>query len=239
VSELDRILGAIKSIHAAGLDASAWPSALELMTSAVGGVGAAFEVHDKRKSALTTFHSFGLNPGIQGEYADHYAAISPRVQAALHWRTGRVVWDYDILDEAAMRRDPFYAEFLPRFGLRYFAAGIVANNADEFVGLGVQRSARQGHPSRREVGRLRHLLPHVQQAYDVSRRLKGALGICRGRCAGRLCPHPRAQPQHGLHPSAALARKDRLEPPARADSQAQRIAAAVAGGVMRLMPTAS
>jgi hypothetical protein len=44
----------------------------------------------------------------------------------LNQRAGSLSWDYRILDENAMARDPFYAEFLTRVGLRYFMSAVAA-----------------------------------------------------------------------------------------------------------------
>jgi DNA-binding CsgD family transcriptional regulator len=43
-----------------------------------------------------------------------------------------------------------------------------------FAVFAIQRSAKQGHVGKREIGLMRQLVPHVQQAFDVARRLKGA-----------------------------------------------------------------
>jgi DNA-binding CsgD family transcriptional regulator/PAS domain-containing protein len=168
------LFATIEAIHAAGLDDACWPRALAAMREVVGGTGATFEVIDKRQFEHTAFHSVGIPPVQQIEYADYYFSISPRVRAGLLTTTGDVHWDYQILDEAAMRRDPFYADFLPQTGLRYFVSGTIRQTEDEFAVFAIQRSARQGHVGNREITLMRQLVPHVQQAFDVARRLKGA-----------------------------------------------------------------
>jgi DNA-binding CsgD family transcriptional regulator/PAS domain-containing protein len=173
------ILNTIEAIHAAGLDAALWPHALAAMTEAVGGVGATFEVFDKRRQAHAAYHFHGLPPAHQIEYAQHYLASSPRIRAGMSWQAGHVDYDYEILDETAMRRDPFYAEFLPRLGLRYFVAGTIRQTEDEFAVLAVQRTPAQGHVGQQQIATMRRLLPHVQQAYDVNRRLKSAVTVGR------------------------------------------------------------
>jgi DNA-binding CsgD family transcriptional regulator len=170
----DDLLAAVEAIHAAGLDDAYWPQALAAMREVVGGVGATFEVIDKTRSAHTAFHSVGIPPVHQIEYADYYLAISPRVRTGLLTPTGHVTWDYQIIDEAAMRRDPFYADFLPKNGLRYFVAGTIRQSEDQFTVFAIQRSVKQGHVGKREIALMRQLVPHVQQAFDVARRLKSA-----------------------------------------------------------------
>jgi len=168
------LLATIEAVHAAGLNDAYWPRALAAMREIVGGAGATFEVIDKSRFAPTAFHSVGIPPVQQIEYADHYLAINPRARAGLATPTGHVQWDYQIINEAAMQRDPFYADFLPQIGLRYFVAGTIRQTEDEFAVFAIQRSPKHGHVGREEIGLMRRLLPHVQQAFDVARRLKSA-----------------------------------------------------------------
>jgi DNA-binding CsgD family transcriptional regulator len=174
VTKADKLLNAIEAIHGAGLDQERWPRALAAMREIIGGTGATFEVIDKSRFAPTAFHSIGIPPVGEIEYADHYFAINPRVRAALMTPTGHVHWDYQILSEAAMHQDPFYADFLPQLDLRYSVAGTIRQTEDELAVFAIQRSPKQGHVGRREIALMQRLLPHVQQAFDVARRLKHA-----------------------------------------------------------------
>jgi DNA-binding CsgD family transcriptional regulator len=169
----DDLLAALESIHAAGLDERQWPAALSAVTNLLGAVAATFEEFAKTPLQHRAFHTFGLPPLRELEYVDQYIACSPRIPAGLTWQTGRVAWDYQILDEAAMRRDIFYSEFLPRCGLRYSLAAVLRHTPDEFTVVAAQRSAKQGHVDRGEIRLMRQLLPHLQQAA----RLRGNRGI--------------------------------------------------------------
>jgi len=42
-----------------------------------------------------------------------------------------VSWDYKLLDEQVMERDPFYCEFLPVSGMRYFISAILEQTPDK------------------------------------------------------------------------------------------------------------
>jgi DNA-binding CsgD family transcriptional regulator len=172
MTTFDRLVATVESIHAAGLEANRWPRALQMINDMIIGAGATFEVIDKTRFAHSAFHSFGIPPAQQIEYADHYFPNSPRVRAGLATRIGHIHWDYQILDEAAMRRDPFYADFLPQLGLRYSIAGTVRQSESEFAVFAIQRSPQQGHVEKREIGLMRRLVPHMQHAFDVARRLR-------------------------------------------------------------------
>jgi DNA-binding CsgD family transcriptional regulator/PAS domain-containing protein len=179
----DDLLATLESIHAAGLDERQWPAALSAVTKLLGAVAATFEEFAKTPLQHRAFHTFGLPPLRELEYVDQYIACSPRIPAGLTWRTGRVAWDYQILDEAAMRRDVFYSEFLPRCGLRYSIAAVLVHTPDEFTVVAAQRSPKQGHVDRGDIRLMRHLLPHMQQAHDVAARLRGNRSV--GESLGR------------------------------------------------------
>jgi DNA-binding CsgD family transcriptional regulator len=71
-----------------------------------------------------------------------------------------------------MDRDPYYVKFLGVCDLRYFLSGQILNVPDAVGIVAVQRTRRQGHVQANDVERMRRLLPHLRQAYDVSLGLR-------------------------------------------------------------------
>ncbi|MGA9279723.1 MAG: hypothetical protein WBW00_00265 [Pseudolabrys sp.] len=70
-----------------------------------------------------------------------------------------------------MERDPFYAEFLPHMGLRYFTAAIFEHTPEKLAAVHVQRTRKQGHVDKREIAVMRRLCPHYHRAYATERRV--------------------------------------------------------------------
>ena len=87
---------------------------------------------------------------------------------------GAICYDDMVLEKRAIERDPFYMEFLAQYGFRYFISVNVAHTPTDSAPFAIQRTAKQGHIGRREIDLMRALTPHLQQAYDVARRLKNA-----------------------------------------------------------------
>jgi DNA-binding CsgD family transcriptional regulator/PAS domain-containing protein len=170
----DDLVATIEAVHAAGLDTQLWPHALAAVTALIGGIGATLEVIAKPTLCHREFRFAGLPPAEQLEYLDHYAALNPRLQLVLPRKSGEVTWDYQGFDENAMDSSPFYADFLTRMDLRYFVTATIEQSQQEFTVVTVQRSPAQGHVDRGEIALVRRLLPHLQQAFDVGRRLKTA-----------------------------------------------------------------
>lgn len=172
--EENALLRTIEAVHAAGLDAELWPSALRSLSELFGAVGATLEAVDKRSMLLTDFWAHGVPPGSELDYVDHFISISPRTALGFSPFTDIVGYDYMLLDEAAIDRDPYYSEFLRRGDLRYFVSASLTRTPEEFAVVAIQRSPRQGHVGKREIAMMRQLVPHLRQAFDVTRRLRDA-----------------------------------------------------------------
>jgi DNA-binding CsgD family transcriptional regulator len=162
----------VDAILAAGLDEALWPTALGKVTGLFGSVGTTFETVDRTVGRMTDFWSYGIPPGSELTYAEHYMASSPRMKLS-HWhRPGDVGFDRLVIDEAGMRSNEYYSEFLAGADMRYFISITVIQDAGELACLAVQRSPREGHAEKGEIERMIRLVPHVRQAFDTTRRLR-------------------------------------------------------------------
>jgi DNA-binding CsgD family transcriptional regulator/PAS domain-containing protein len=169
MGDRDDVIAAISAIHAAGLDAAKWPDALSRVTRLVGGLGASLEFMERPSLRHSAMYSHGL-PSV-GAYLDYYATMSPRLPFAARQAAGTVQYDAQYVDEPAMNANPFYMEFLADLDMRYFLGGVIATSPREVVATGVQFSPRQGHPTPAKIKLMALLVPHIQQATDVMRRL--------------------------------------------------------------------
>lgn len=169
----DSLLTAVEAIYAAGLDEALWPNALAQVMRAVGGIAAMLEVFERSTARLTEFHYHDLPPGNEVAYLDHYFSLNPRIPALISGKPGNIVTDYAVLDERSMNRDAFYAGFLAPAGYRYFIGATFDASVRESLLFSVQRAARQGHVGKEETRKIELLLPHVRQAFDMTRRLRG------------------------------------------------------------------
>jgi DNA-binding CsgD family transcriptional regulator len=78
-----------------------------------------------------------------------------------------------------MDRDAYYTKYLRSLDLRYFMSGQILDTHTNQAIVSIQRTRRQGHVERADVERMRVLLPHISQAYDVATRLRAARGATR------------------------------------------------------------
>jgi DNA-binding CsgD family transcriptional regulator len=86
--------------------------------------------------------------------------------------------DQDHTSPEEMRRSPFYSDFLPRYGFRWFA-GVAFNAGEDEWCLAIQRSPRQGPFNAAEQRLLITLRPPLTAAATIGRALgfARALGI--------------------------------------------------------------
>src|SRR5262245_59093949 len=116
MSKADDILRTIEAIHAAGLDATRWPDALAAAANLIGGAGATFEVIDKTTHTPRDWHGWGIPTVSEVAYLSEYFSLSPRPAVGFRLGAGDICYDEMVLDRRGLERDPFYMEFLARYG---------------------------------------------------------------------------------------------------------------------------
>lgn len=172
MASLDELVSTVESIHATGLDEAAWPAALANIRRLFDGAAAMFEVVDKKAFRHRVFRSHNLPTATEIAYLAEQVTHNPRWTTLMpRQRSGDVGWDYQFIDEAGMDREPFYADFLKPLDMRYFLSGVLLANEEDYVCISVPRTR---HAEDADIALMQKLLPHLQQAFEVSRRLKRA-----------------------------------------------------------------
>lgn len=169
----DVFLTTVQAIHAAGLDEGLWPAAIRALCNALGAPSGDLEISDKRTMRLTAFHAHGVPPFAEIAYAAEYMKQNPRLPNAFRQRPGDIGYDRQHIDEAGMKANAFYSEFLPGHGIRYYVSAILANDAHTFAGICINRTAKAGHAQQADIALMGRFLPHLQQAYGTNLRLGG------------------------------------------------------------------
>jgi len=168
----DLFLKTIEAAYASGVKDDCLPEALTALNQLFGGAGAVLEIVDKREMRHKAFSSVGLPDLARVPYIEQFSAVNPRMPYAFRQPQGKLIWDYQLLDEDQMTRNPFYGEFLESVGLRYCLGAVVEQSPAKFAAISVQRTKKQGHPDKRQIALMGRLYPHYQRAYDVSTRLR-------------------------------------------------------------------
>jgi DNA-binding CsgD family transcriptional regulator len=171
----DDVLKAIDAVYAAALAPQEWSGVLGRIADLFRGTAGVLELIDKGSTSPRWFRACRLLPADELRYCREYAALSPRLTELQRLQVGAITYDYDILTEAEMARDPYYADFLAQAGYRYFVGGVIMQTEDVFGVFSVQRLRPQGHVGRAETELMATLLPHLRRAVDMMLRCQ-ALG---------------------------------------------------------------
>lgn len=186
----DHLNEVIAHIYDAAVEPTLWPTALEEMMRASGGVGGSLiERHGNafNPSKITT-------PGLADYYADYdkleYWRIEARVRrlralkavpgSAYHQiASGRIVTDLDFTAPDEVAKDPFYQDVLRRYELGYGAYFWIQLPGRVMV-LGTSRAYNAGSFSESDIARMKLLRGHFQRALQVSVGLRSAQRLSRG-----------------------------------------------------------
>ncbi len=168
MGQLDDILGAVDAVYDAASGHVPWSKPLEDLATLLNGVFCTLEIVDKTTGSLRSYAS-SSEPDMDADYVQAFHAVNPRLRTPL--LPGLIITDYDIMDEAELDHDPFYAEFLSSYGMRYFAGAPLKHNSRELVSFSVQRTAGQGHMQNGELKAIKTLVPHLQRAAGIWDRL--------------------------------------------------------------------
>lgn len=171
----DRFDDAVSQIYAAALEPHLWPTALHAIAKVLDDVGAIL-IYRRDDGTFGVIASPAIEPCLL-EYQAHWAARDTRANRAHekgYFVARDVITDRDVISKEEMTTDPFYADFLPRYGLRYFAAAMVSPDPHVEVALSIQRVIAKPEYNDVELAVAARLGQHVERALRLSLRLMDA-----------------------------------------------------------------
>lgn len=166
---------AIDDIYECAMDPSRWPLALQKIADCFGDVGCVL-LYSRTDGHYGVIQSPSLDH-VAKYYADGWSnrdirAIRSRERG--YFFGSDVITDRDVVTEEEMLTEPFYSEFLARFGLKYFAASVVSPDRETEVAVSVQRRADKLPYSNDELSLLATLGRHVERSLRLGMRLLDA-----------------------------------------------------------------
>ena len=120
---------------------------------------------------MTLIEDVGINPQCSAEYEAEYAAICPRLRYGQRYPAARIFFDDQLGGGRFIDTNEWYA-WLAKYDLRYFLAGFLYDHEYGRGVIALQRTKSEGHVERQEIELFSHLLPHLQRAAQISRRLE-------------------------------------------------------------------
>lgn len=136
----------------------AWPDVFDTLGAELGGVGALLELFDESGAlGMVGPRSAFFDDSLMRSYIEDYHNLSPRPAMIARPDAPDVQYDAQLGSDADLDRNPFYAEFLPRQGLRYFVSATL-RFGDGLCGVvSIQRTPSAGHVDDQEIALLHAL----------------------------------------------------------------------------------
>lgn len=163
----------IEALYDAALGYRSWAEVGQHLMADVGGDTLMLSTHDLGTGSVKVLGWLGMSREALPEYA----------QFARHdvWHTGyvdqrlfgRAVVGSSVVEERVLTRSFIYNEYLrPKVGIYHLVGTIVPMDGNHQAALGIHRPRDAKDFSHEDARRLTKLLPHVQRALEVHRRLQ-------------------------------------------------------------------
>ncbi len=167
---LDRL---VKSIYATLGGGDPWPEVLDELCHLFDGRGSMLTDHNfgSRRGAIR-FKCDHFDDAVPETYRSRMCSRNPWLHSDLPYRPRSVILGTEILPDAELTRTEFYRDYLHPLGLKHRLCGVVQRDGLGVRFLAILRAPRQPAFDEADKARLRRLLPHFQQAFDLRRHIQ-------------------------------------------------------------------
>ncbi len=167
----DEFAELVGNIYDAAIDPSAWHRVLsELRDATHSSCANLLGVHHEN-TEVALLADVDVDPQCSAEYATHYASICPRIEYGQRFPQERIYYDDQLGGEPFINSNEWYA-WIAKYNLRYFIAGFLYDHEYGRGVVALQRSKSEGHVDRSEISFFSKILPHLQRAAQIGRRLE-------------------------------------------------------------------
>lgn len=161
------------ALYAGVADNDLWHQALRQTAQALDTERCVVLARHTPTEQILVVDNAGLDACILEEYEGYYHTLDTLLEAARDVPTGALRRDRQIMDEDAIRRSPFYNEFLFRhdIGSIMFSQTLRERETDWLIAFHRSRDIPHFDPHHERV--LGRLAPHLQNALSLRLRLQG------------------------------------------------------------------
>jgi DNA-binding CsgD family transcriptional regulator len=165
------LYGTIARIYDAAMDPSLWPNVLNQIAHDVMGNQGAIMVHDFDTARGSITVNVGIDPSWQRGYDEYYCMRNVWVAASLKQQPGTAFTSEQLLGTKDLIRTEFYNDFLRPQGILFQLAAGLFMDQHAAGGLAITRFKDQAPFTDEEASVLGILVPHLQRAIQIHRRL--------------------------------------------------------------------
>jgi DNA-binding CsgD family transcriptional regulator/PAS domain-containing protein len=172
----DRVIAILQLLYAAPGNQDGWHRVLSALCDDMGASGAAFVSHNPAavKGDVTSMARF--DPDAVREYVAQWGALDPWAHASViqSLAPGTVTIGDQLVPHDKMVRTPYYNDFGRRFDITQCIVGILEVEPHALSCLTLNGSERRGPFALDDYTLFTALMPHLQRALQMHRRLAGA-----------------------------------------------------------------
>jgi DNA-binding CsgD family transcriptional regulator len=172
----DAFAGLLGALYEAATDAALWPAFLERFNRATGSVVASLHLHEAGTDLVVPFGgTVGCDAAMEREYIDYYASRNTYMTYNLPFmRTGFVGIGSRSLSLDDLKRTEYFDGWLRRLGVLDAMSACIFREGDVLAKLDFLRPIDAPLYGDAELAFTRRLLPHLQRATAIHRRLQVA-----------------------------------------------------------------
>jgi DNA-binding CsgD family transcriptional regulator len=178
----DRLLRLIERVYAAPGSAEGWQAVLNDLYTSFHGSGANFIAHDFTSHQASVAVTAGFAPEDIRKYETDWAELDPwaRSPAVRRLASGTVAVGEQLVSHAEMKRTAFYNEFGRHYDVVRCITATIEIEPRRVSVLSVNRSEKTPAFGSEETALLTALMPHLQRALQIHRRLADSQALADG-----------------------------------------------------------
>jgi DNA-binding CsgD family transcriptional regulator len=167
-----RTLDLIDRIYAAADNQSLWPNFLEHLAETLRCAATNLFIQDLRHAGGMGSATFNTDPAFNRSYAEHYGKVNIfLIRGKSLLRAGNVCFSDELCPDAEAERSEFYNDWILPQGHGHGLLGVVFNDQSLVGNVGAIRGHSRTQFGREEKRLLGILMPHLQRAVELQRRI--------------------------------------------------------------------
>lgn len=169
----------ISLIYDASLDANAWDTFLEKFADSVRGTTTALIYYDTSRREGNCASAVRVDPDLLRAYNEYFVGKDVWAAGAANSPAGRIFSGDELCPSGELTRSEFYNDYLRPIHAFHEIGTLVLKGGPILGCLTTLRPKNAGSFGMEEIGLLEQLLPHLQRALQIHRRLVGLEGQLR------------------------------------------------------------
>jgi DNA-binding CsgD family transcriptional regulator len=157
-------------IYEAAVDQKVWPLVMDRLADLMGAAVSQVSTYDVAAGVAADVAPRLAPEALRG-YEDHWVHHNPLIGAGLSKPVGEVLSIHELMPRSELARTAIYNEFFAPLGLEEKLGASLVSDGSHWAAFGVWRPNRMGAFDRSDADLLAGLIPHLQRALQLNRRL--------------------------------------------------------------------